>query len=57
MSTVLFCAFFDCLFVKNDLNETSKSKKQKNLKTNNFFVNILQVTNEKSRIRSRIRIP
>jgi hypothetical protein len=40
--------------LKNDVNVTSKSKKQKNFEI--FFADGLKVTEENSRIRTRIRI-
>jgi hypothetical protein len=36
--------------LKNDVNVPSKSKKQKNFKNNKFFVGILKVNGENSRI-------
>ncbi len=45
---------FDFLSLKNDVNVPSKSKKQKNFFLNQFFVGVLKVNDEKSRIRIRI---
>jgi hypothetical protein len=46
-----FVSSFDFLSLKNDVNVPSKSNKQ-----NNFFVGVLKVNDENSRIRIRIRI-
>ncbi len=42
--------------MKNDLNVPSKSNKQKTCLKNYYFVDILKVNDEKSRIRIQIRI-
>jgi hypothetical protein len=56
---LLFCDFFYFLSLKNDVNVHSKRNKHKNLREKKkilFFVGILKVTDEKSGIRSQIRI-
>jgi hypothetical protein len=45
---------YDFLFLKNDVNVPSKSLSAKKLEI--FFVGVLKVAEEKSRIRSPIRI-
>jgi hypothetical protein len=50
----MFCDFFDFLSLKNDVNVASKSNKQKTLRKKLFIVAILKVTDENSRIQSRI---
>jgi hypothetical protein len=52
ISTV--CDFFGFFSLKNDVNVPSKYNNPKNLEKNNC-VDILNVTDEKNRIRSRIR--
>jgi hypothetical protein len=49
-----FVTFYDFLSVKNCINVSSKSNKQKNV-GKKVFVGIWKVTDEKSRIRIRIR--
>jgi hypothetical protein len=46
----------DFLSLKNDVNVPSKSNKQKNFVKNSFFVGVLEVNDENSRIRISIRI-
>jgi hypothetical protein len=53
--TVL-CLLVDFLSLKNYVNVPSKSKKQKFFYKNFFFVGILKVNDENSRIRIRIWI-
>jgi hypothetical protein len=45
--------FYDILCLKNDVNAPLKSNKQKNFEKL-FFVDVLKVTDENSRIRIRI---
>ncbi len=49
-----FVTFFDFLSLKNYVNVPSKSITQNNLENENFFVDVLKVTDEISRIRIRI---
>jgi hypothetical protein len=53
VSTVLWL-LYDFLSLKNDVNVSLKSNKQKNFQ-NNYFLMAFMVTDEKSRIRIRIR--
>jgi hypothetical protein len=46
----------DFLSLKNDINLPSKSNKQKNYFFQIFFVGVLKVNDENSRIQIRIRI-
>ncbi len=47
---------YDFLSLKNHVKEPSKTNKQKNFEKTKFFVDILKVTEENSRIRIRTRI-
>ncbi len=47
--------FYDFLSLKNDADVSSKSIKQRKLENKLFFVSVLKVTDEKSRIRIQIR--
>ncbi len=55
--TIIFtvlCLLNDCSALKNDVNVPSNSNKQKNTTKKLFFVGVLKVTDEKTRILSRI---
>jgi hypothetical protein len=45
---------YGVFYLKNDVNVTSKSNKQKTWRKKLFFVDVLKVTDENSRIRIRI---
>ncbi len=53
--TVLWL-LYDFLSLKNDVNVPSKSNKQKKLEEKKFFVGVLKVNDENSRIWIRMRI-
>ncbi len=55
ISTILWL-LFDFLSIKTDVKVTVTSNKEKKFEKNLFFVGILPATDEKSRIRSQIRI-
>ncbi len=50
-SAIPFHRIFDFVSLKTDVNVPSKSNKQKNFFLNEFFVVVLKVNNENSRIR------
>jgi hypothetical protein len=53
---LFFLTSFDFLSLKNYVNVALKSNKQNNFEKKKFLVAILKVSDENSRIRSRIRI-
>ncbi len=54
--STFFCLLFYFLSLKNDVNVPSKTNKQKIFFLNYFFVGVLKVNDDNSRIRIRIRI-
>jgi hypothetical protein len=56
LDSYCFVTSFGLLILKNDVNVPSKSKKQKNFFLNLFFVSVLKVNDENSRIQIRFWI-